>query len=117
MESAAMTRSERAVLSMAREYSESAGSPSDSPPSGEFRSHSLVLPADAAGLRLDQALARALPQYSRARLQGWIEADAVQVDGRRPRSKDKVLGGERVEIAARLEADERVAPEAQPLAV
>lgn len=102
---------------MAREYSESAGSPSDFPATGEFRSHSLTLAASAAGLRLDQALARALPQYSRARLQGWIEAGAVQVDGRRPRTKDKVLGGERVEIAARLEADERIAPEAQPLAV
>jgi 23S rRNA pseudouridine1911/1915/1917 synthase len=102
---------------MAREYSESAGSPSDCAASGEFRTHSLVLPAGAAGLRLDQALARSLPQYSRARLQGWIEAGAVQVDGQRPRAKDKVLGGERVEIAARLEADERVAPEAQPLAV
>ena len=102
---------------MAREYSESAGSPSDSPAAGEFRTHSLILPADAAGLRLDQALARALPQYSRARLQGWIEAGAVQMDGRQPRTKDKVLGGERVEVAARLEADERVAPEAQPLAV
>ena len=102
---------------MAREYSESAGSPSDCPAGGEFRSHSLVLPASAAGLRLDQALARALPQYSRARLQGWIEAAAVQVDGRRPRAKDKVLGGERVEITARLEADQRVAAEAQPLAV
>jgi len=83
----------------------------------EFRSHSLVLPASAAGLRLDQALARALPQYSRARLQGWIEAGAVRVDGRQPRTKDKVLGGEQVEVAARLEADRRVAPEAQPLAV
>jgi len=112
-----MTRSERAVLDMAREYSESAGSPSDSPPAGEFRTHSLVLPASAAGLRLDQALARELPQYSRARLQGWIEAGTVEVDGRRLRAKDKVLGGERVEVAARLEADPRVAPEAQPLAV
>jgi 23S rRNA pseudouridine1911/1915/1917 synthase len=83
----------------------------------EFRNHSLVLPASAAGLRLDQALARALPQYSRARLQGWIEAGAVRVDGRQLRAKDKVLGGEQVEVAARLEADRRVAPEAQPLAV
>ncbi len=39
------------------------------------------------------------------------------MDGRQPRSKDKVLGGEQVQIAARLEADDRVAPEAQPLAV
>ena len=117
MESAATARSERAVLDMAREYSESAGSPSDSPPDGEFRTHSLVLPAGAAGLRLDQALARELPQYSRARLQGWIEAGAVEVDGRRLRAKDKVLGGERVEVVARLEADVRVTPEAQPLEV
>jgi 23S rRNA pseudouridine1911/1915/1917 synthase len=102
---------------MAREYSESAGSPSDSPDGGEFRNHSLVLPASAAGLRLDQALARALPQYSRARLQDWIEAGSVRVDGRHLRAKDKVLGGEQVEVAARLEADERVAPEAQALSV
>ena len=102
---------------MAREYSESTGSPSDSPESGEFRRHSLVLGGEAAGLRLDQALARALPQYSRARLQGWLEAGAILVDGRRLRAKDKVLGGEQVEVAARLAADERVAPEAHPLAV
>ena len=76
-----------------------------------------MLPAQAVGLRLDQALARALPQYSRARLQGWIEAGAVLVDGRQLRAKDKVLGGEKVEVAARLEADERVLPEAQPLTV
>ena len=102
---------------MAREYSESAGSPSDCAASGEFRTHSLVLSPGASGLRLDQALARALPQYSRARLQSWIEAGAVLVDGRRLRAKDKVLGGEQIEVAARLEADERVAPEEQPLAV
>jgi 23S rRNA pseudouridine1911/1915/1917 synthase len=102
---------------MAREYSESAGSPSDSPDGGEFRNHSLVLPASAAGLRLDQALARALPQYSRARLQAWIEAGFVRVDGRQLRAKDKVLGGEQVEVAARIEADESVAPEAQALSV
>ena len=102
---------------MAREYSESAGTPSDSAAEGEFRSHSLVLPAGVAGLRLDQALARSLPQYSRARLQGWIDAGAVLVDGRRLRAKDKVLGGEQIEVAARLEADTRVTPEAQPLTV
>lgn len=81
----------------------------------EFRTHSLDLPLDMEGLRLDQALARALPQYSRARLQGWIEAGAVQVDGRLLRGKDKVLGGEKVLIEARIEADEHVAAEALPL--
>ncbi len=86
-------------------------------PGAEFRTHSLALPAELAGLRLDQALARALPQYSRARLQGWLEAGAIEVDGRRLRAKDKVLGGERVQIEARLEADAQVAPEAMPLEI
>jgi len=86
-------------------------------PGGEFRTHVLELTPDLAGLRFDQALARALPQYSRARLQGWIEAGEVEVDGRRPRGKDKVLGGERVHIHAWLEADPQVQPEALPLEV
>ncbi len=70
-----------------------------------------------AGLRLDQALARALPQYSRARLQGWIEAGEVEVDGRRLRGKDKVVGGERVRIHARLEVSGQVGAEALPLEI
>jgi 23S rRNA pseudouridine1911/1915/1917 synthase len=86
-------------------------------PALEFRTHSLALPQELAGLRLDQALARALPQYSRARLQGWIEAGAIEVDGRRLRAKDKVLGGERVQIQAQLEVDQQVSAEAMPLDV
>jgi 23S rRNA pseudouridine1911/1915/1917 synthase len=70
-----------------------------------------------AGLRLDQALARALPQYSRARLQSWIEAGAVRVDGQQPRARDKVHGGERVRIEARLEPETRVAAENLPVDV
>jgi len=58
----------------------------------------VVLPADAAGLRFDQALARLLPQHSRASLQLWIRTERVQVEGRLPRASEKVRGGERVEI-------------------
>jgi 23S rRNA pseudouridine1911/1915/1917 synthase len=83
----------------------------------EFRSHALTLPPDAAGLRLDQALARALPQYSRTLLSAWIESGAVQVEGRSLRGKDKVLGGERLRIEAQLEAETGVSPEAMPLTV
>ena len=67
----------------------------------EFREHALTLAPETAGLRFDQALAQALPQYSRARLKTWIESGAVQVHGRPLRGKDRVLGGE----------DERVHPE------
>ena len=104
---------------MGEEYIESAAETSDSDPSegGEFRVHRLELALEAAGLRLDQALSRALPQYSRARLQEWIEAGAVEVDGRRLRAKDKVLGGEHVCVRAHWPADARVEPEALCLTV
>nr|PZN75172.1 MAG: 23S rRNA pseudouridine(1911/1915/1917) synthase RluD [Pseudomonadota bacterium] len=75
------------------------------------------MPASCAGLRVDQALARTLPQYSRARLQSWIEAGAVRIDGRVPRAKDRVLGGEQVHIEARLPADDRVEPQELPVEV
>jgi len=83
----------------------------------EFRTHELQIAPDLAGLRLDQALARALPQYSRARLQNWIEAGAVRLDGQVPRPRDKVHGGEHVRIEARLEPETRVAAEALPVDV
>ncbi len=86
-------------------------------PHAEFRTHELEFTLDQIGLRLDQALARALPQYSRARLQSWIESGAVKVDGRQPRPRDKVQGGEHVRIEARLEPETRVAAEDLPVDV
>jgi 23S rRNA pseudouridine1911/1915/1917 synthase len=84
----------------------------------EFRSHALRLPPESAGLRFDQALARSLPQYSRARLKDWIDSGLVRVDGRRLRAKDKVLGGEQVQIEARLPVQNAgVAAEALPVEV
>ena len=84
---------------------------------GEFREHALTLSPEAAGLRFDQALAQALPQYSRARLKTWIESGAVEVDGRPLRGKDRVLGGEQVRIHAQLPSHGRVQAEAMPLTV
>jgi 23S rRNA pseudouridine1911/1915/1917 synthase len=83
----------------------------------EFRTHDLEIDAPLAGLRLDQALARALPQYSRARLQSWIEAGAVRVDGQVPRARDKVHGGEHVRIEAEIEPETRVQAERLPVDV
>jgi 23S rRNA pseudouridine1911/1915/1917 synthase len=60
----------------------------------EFR-----LTADEAGLRLDQALARRLPQHSRARLQQWLREGRIRVSGREAVPKMKVLGGEAVSVA------------------
>jgi 23S rRNA pseudouridine1911/1915/1917 synthase len=53
---------------------------------------------ELAGKRLDQALAELFPDYSRARLQQWLRAGQVLVDGHQRRPRDKVLGGEEVVI-------------------
>ena len=63
------------------------------------------IPEAAAGQRLDQVLAELFPDYSRSRLQQWIRAGAVRVDGASRKGKERVLGGERVVIAAELEED------------
>ncbi|TLY72783.1 MAG: RNA pseudouridine synthase, partial [Gammaproteobacteria bacterium] len=75
------------------------------------------MPRADAGLRFDRALARALPQYSRALLKSWIESGAVQVEGRAPRPRDRVQGGEEVRIEAQLATQTPVRPEAIPLEV
>lgn len=39
------------------------------------------VPDEFAGERLDKVLAKIFPEFSRSRLQGWIEAERVQIDG------------------------------------
>lgn len=58
--------------------------------------HELTIPQEYAGLRLDQALARLFPSHSRSRLQGWLKAGWVTLDGGARDAKFKVWGGERV---------------------
>ena len=52
----------------------------------------------AAGLRLDQYLAQAIPDISRARVQMLIEAGQVRVDGSPAKPKQKLKGGEILQI-------------------
>jgi 23S rRNA pseudouridine1911/1915/1917 synthase len=77
----------------------------------KFRIHELELPAGVAGQRFDVALAALLPQYSRARLQRWISAGAVQLEGRAVLPRQRLAGGERVRVQAEFTPDERVGPE------
>lgn len=58
----------------------------------------IVIPSAQGGSRLDQALSQMLPDYSRSRLQGWIKAGLVLVDGQSASTRQKVWGGERVEV-------------------
>ena len=56
-------------------------------------------------MRLDQALSALLPAYSRSRLQLWLKAGQLRVDGQARRPRDPVAGGETVsgELALEME--------------
>ena len=52
----------------------------------------------AAGMRLDAYLAQAIPEISRAWVQMLIEAGQVRVDGAAAKGKQRMRGGEAIEI-------------------
>jgi 23S rRNA pseudouridine1911/1915/1917 synthase len=56
------------------------------------------VPDDCAGGRVDVALARLFPAYSRNRLQAWLKEGRIRIDGKPAEPKSKVRGGERVEL-------------------
>ena len=58
----------------------------------------LVVPDECAGLRIDQTLARLVPEHSRTRLKQWMDEGLVLVDGGIPSPRDRVHGGERVVV-------------------
>jgi 23S rRNA pseudouridine1911/1915/1917 synthase len=77
-----------------------------------------VVPPTLAGSRLDQALSKLFPDYSRTRLQTWIEGGRVTVDGATAEVRRKVWGGERIELTPEPSAEETsFAPEAIPLTI
>lgn len=77
--------------------------------------HQGVIDEELSGLRLDQALVRLFSDYSRSRLQTWIKAGRVHVDGEVRRPRDKVWAGEEVRLQALPEVEQRCDPEDIPL--
>lgn len=63
----------------------------------------IEVPARMAGLRLDQAAAELIPDYSRARLQSWIKGGQLTLDGHTARPREKLFGGEQLQLWAILE--------------
>jgi 23S rRNA pseudouridine1911/1915/1917 synthase len=87
-------------------------------PVGDGRvERALVIAPDLAGERLDQVLAGLLTDFSRSRIQGWIEAGQVRVDGMRVKPRTRVVGGEQVDILAQLPEVTAFTPEPMPLCV
>jgi 23S rRNA pseudouridine1911/1915/1917 synthase len=72
----------------------------------------------AANMRIDMYLAQAMPDISRARVQLLIDAGQVKVDGAVPKSKDKLKGGEAIEIEGQPQPEPLHAiPEDIPLSI
>jgi len=74
-----------------------------------------VVPDEWAGERVDQALAKLFPDYSRSRLQTWLKDGQVLLNGEIKRPKDKVLGGEQVELKVVLSSENAYEAEDIPL--
>lgn len=72
--------------------------------------------SDLLGTRLDQALAQLFPDYSRSRLKVWIESDLATVNGKIVnKAREKVFGGEIIEVQAETEEEIRFVPQDIPL--
>ncbi len=84
--------------------------------SAEFQSIDLEIPAELAGQRLDSALARLMPEHSRTRIKGWIEAGQVSVGRLACKPRDVVEAGSRINVrVAVAEPQTAVLPETIPL--
>ncbi len=76
------------------------------------KTHELTVPPQLAGQRLDLALARMFPEFSRTRLKDWISQGLVTVDGRDLRPRDLVAGGELVVLRTQSSVSVTSEPEA-----
>lgn len=62
------------------------------------------MPESDVGERIDQALAKLLPEYSRTQIKLWIDSGAVLMNGLPIKAKTRVSGGELITIQATLKA-------------
>ncbi len=72
---------------------------------------SAVIPNESSGLRLDNALVKLFPGYSRAQLQKWIKNGDALVNGKVRRPKDIVVGGESVLLNVQIADEVSLEPE------
>lgn len=76
-----------------------------------------LIPGELAGLRVDQALARLFPEYSRSRLSQWIKDGCVLLDDRVPRPRDAVASGQRLRLRVVEQPLAELAAEPLPLEI
>jgi 23S rRNA pseudouridine1911/1915/1917 synthase len=69
------------------------------------------------GLRLDVAVSRLAPSFSRARVQRLVAAGLVRIDGRAAKPASRLRGGERIEIEIPPPEPSGIVPQDLPLHV
>ncbi|MDX2152679.1 MAG: RluA family pseudouridine synthase [Bryobacteraceae bacterium] len=77
----------------------------------------LTVDSEDAGKRLDHVLQQRLPEFSRSRLQEWIKAGRVLVDGGAAKASLVLRGGERVSVEPAAPASLHAEPEDLPLSI
>ena len=70
------------------------------------------VPFSMSGMRFDQAASELFPDFSRSRLQSWIKDGQLKINGTIGKPKDKLIGGETLDLNAELEAQGEWEPEA-----
>ncbi|WP_322009090.1 RluA family pseudouridine synthase [Paraburkholderia sp. J12] len=95
-----------------------AGSASAGRERGAEAPRRVQVPDELAGERLDKVLAKVFPEFSRSRLQGWIEAQRVRVDGASAKVRQPVPLGATIELVPDLLPEQLAfTPEPVPLDV
>ena len=64
----------------------------------EIENKELQIPAQYAGARVDVALTKILPDFSRNQVQQWLDSGEILIDGKRLSAKNRIAGGEEVKI-------------------
>ncbi len=73
--------------------------PTSQVPNNHAQNHiDLIIPIEYAGQRLDQALAKMLPDWSRSRLQTWVTEEKILLNTQPTTPKQKVWGSEHIRI-------------------
>ena len=65
----------------------------------DYTKFSFEVPDDLVGQRVDKVMAEMCKDHSRSTIQEWIKQGLVLVDDEVPRQKDKVYGGELIELS------------------
>ena len=80
--------------------SDSEDSDSEESALSEHIEHTAIIGADLSGLRFDQIAAKVFPDYSRGKLQTWINSGELTVNGKTAKTRQKLFSGAELRLSA-----------------